>query len=41
MGPATGYSAVYLIEAVLLLATFFTVSPLARGGSVADVSEAR
>jgi BCD family chlorophyll transporter-like MFS transporter len=29
-GPATGYSAVYLIEAVLLLATVLTVMPLAR-----------
>jgi BCD family chlorophyll transporter-like MFS transporter len=31
-GPATGYSAVYLIEVVLLLATFFTIAPLARNG---------
>jgi len=33
-GPATGYSAVYLIEVVLLLATLFTVAPLARGDTV-------
>ncbi len=33
-GPATGYSAVYLIEAALLLATFFTVAPLARRSGV-------
>jgi BCD family chlorophyll transporter-like MFS transporter len=32
-GPATGYSAVYLIEAVLLLATVLTVMPLARPGA--------
>jgi BCD family chlorophyll transporter-like MFS transporter len=32
-GPATGYSAVYLIEVVLLLATFFTIAPLARDGA--------
>jgi BCD family chlorophyll transporter-like MFS transporter len=31
-GPATGYSAVYLIEAALLLATLITVMPLARRG---------
>ncbi len=37
-GPATGYSAVYLIEVVLLLATFLTVAPLARGDGVVKVN---
>jgi len=37
-GPATGYSAVYLIEAALLLATILTVLPLARSGPVESAS---
>jgi BCD family chlorophyll transporter-like MFS transporter len=39
-GPATGYSAVYLIEAALLLATFFTLAPLAQRGPAAVLGDA-
>jgi BCD family chlorophyll transporter-like MFS transporter len=34
-GPATGYSAVYLIEVVLLIATYFALAPLSRASSQA------
>ncbi len=37
-GPATGYSAVYLIEAVLLLATLLTVAPLARADAIKSLA---
>ncbi len=33
-GPATGYTAVYLIELVLMFATLVTIGPLARRGLV-------
>jgi BCD family chlorophyll transporter-like MFS transporter len=35
-GPATGYTAVYLIELILMFATLVTIGPLARRRAISN-----